>query len=87
MKPESELDEIWSFVFKKARKRWVWIALCRNTGQIVAFVTGDRGAVTCRKLWQQIPALYRPEHCYTDGKHIRKLFPQVNIQLVVKTAG
>src|SRR2546423_15718099 len=26
-----ELDELWSFVLKKARKRWIWIALCRQT--------------------------------------------------------
>src|SRR5215207_5589884 len=23
-----ELDELWSFVLKKAQKRWVWLALC-----------------------------------------------------------
>jgi hypothetical protein len=26
-----ELDELWSFVLKKAREVWVWIALCRQT--------------------------------------------------------
>ena len=25
--PVLELDELWSFVLKKARKRWIWIAL------------------------------------------------------------
>ena len=33
-----ELDELWSFVLKKARKRWIWIALCRQTQQVVAYV-------------------------------------------------
>jgi len=37
-----ELDEIWSFVFKKAHTRWHWTAMCRRTRQIVAFVIGDR---------------------------------------------
>jgi insertion element IS1 protein InsB len=32
-----ELDELWSFVFKKANERWVWIALCRPTRQVVAY--------------------------------------------------
>ena len=50
-----ELDELWSFVLKKSQKRWVWIALCRRTRQIVAFVIGDRCKNTCRKLWSQIP--------------------------------
>lgn len=61
-----ELDELWSFVLKKRRKRWGWVALCRQTRQIVAFVIGPRSAATCRKLWQRIPPLYRQSQCYTD---------------------
>ena len=58
-----ELDELWSFVGKRQQKRWLWVALCRRTRQIVAFVIGDRSAKTCRKLWQRIPTAYR--HCRT----------------------
>ena len=29
-----ELDEVWSFVFKKSQKVWIWLALCRRTRQI-----------------------------------------------------
>jgi IS1 family transposase/predicted Fe-S protein YdhL (DUF1289 family) len=61
-----ELDELWSFVFKRANKRWIWIALCRATRQVVADVVGDRSRATCQKLWQQIPASYRSAHCYSD---------------------
>ena len=46
-----ELDEVWSFVLKKADKRWLWTAMCRRTRQIVAFVIGDRSEATCRLLW------------------------------------
>ena len=63
---ELELDELWSFVFKKSRKRWIWIALSRRTRQVVAYVIGDRSQATCRKLWQRIPEPYRSAHCYTD---------------------
>ncbi len=45
-----ELDELWSFVLKRANKRWVWLALCRSTRQVVAYVIGDRSEATCRKL-------------------------------------
>jgi hypothetical protein len=31
-----ELDELWSLVLKRANKRWVWIALCRATRQVLA---------------------------------------------------
>jgi insertion element IS1 protein InsB len=61
-----ELDELWSFVLKKTNKAWVWIALCRQTRQVVAYALGDRSEQTCRRLWQAIPASYRAGHCYSD---------------------
>jgi insertion element IS1 protein InsB len=61
-----ELDELWSFVFKRADKRWIWIALCRAARQIVAYVIGDRSQATCQKLWQSTPAAYRSGHCFSD---------------------
>jgi insertion element IS1 protein InsB len=61
-----ELDELWSFVAKKAWKRWIWIALCRRTRQVIAYVIGDRSMVTCQRLWDAIPRGYRTGHCYTD---------------------
>ncbi len=61
-----ELDELWSFVCKKSNKRWIWIALCRQTRQVVAYVIGDRSEATCQKLWQRVPAAYRSSHCYSD---------------------
>jgi insertion element IS1 protein InsB len=38
-----ELDELWSFVKKKSNKRWGWLALCKQTLQVVASVIGGRG--------------------------------------------
>ncbi len=61
-----ELDELWSFVAKKTRQAWIWIALCRKTRQVVAYVMGDRSEETCRRLWETIPLLYRTGHCFTD---------------------
>ncbi len=61
-----ELDELWSFVLKKARKRWIWIALCRQTRQVVAYCIGDRSQASCQKLWERIPAVYKSGHCYSD---------------------
>ena len=61
-----ELDELWSFVLKKSRKRWIWIALCRQTRQVVAYLIGDRSEQSCRQLWERIPEPYRQGHCYTD---------------------
>src|SRR5215212_1201170 len=61
-----ELDELWSFVLKRANKRWVWAALCRATRQVVAYAIGDRSRATCQKLWAAIPEAYRRGHCFTD---------------------
>jgi insertion element IS1 protein InsB len=61
-----ELDELWSCVLKKVNKAWMWMALCRQTRQVVAYAIGDRSEETCRRLWQAIPASYRAGHCYTD---------------------
>ena len=61
-----ELDELWSFVFKKINKRWVWIALCRRTRQVVAYFIGDRSADSCRALWDRIPENYKSCCSYSD---------------------
>ena len=56
-----ELDELWSFVLRKDQQRWLWVALCRRTRQIVAYYIGDRSQASCRKLWQRLPRTYT--HC------------------------
>ena len=61
-----ELDEMWSFVGSKQGPVWVWIALCRATRQVAAWVLGDRSAETCLRLWAALPELWRRATCYTD---------------------
>jgi len=83
-----ELDEVWSFVGKRAEKRWLWTALCRRTRQIVAFVIGDHSEATCRRLWQAIPKAYR--HCQTFSdfwKAYAAVFPAKTHRSVDKECG
>ena len=61
-----ELDELWSFVYSKDNKRWVWVAICRRTRQIVACFVGNRGQKSCRKFWKSIPDAYRRCRSYSD---------------------
>ncbi len=61
-----ELDEVWSFVYRRSNKRWLWTAQCRRTRQIVAAVLGDRSTKTCEQLWELIPKSYRRCHTYSD---------------------
>jgi len=56
-----ELDELWSFVYRRLNKRWIWIALCRRTRQeVVAYdAIGNRVEASCSLLWSRIPQSYR----------------------------
>ena len=83
-----ELDELWSFVLKKDAKRWLWLALCRRTRQVVAFVIGDRSDATCRRLWNKIPESYRACHSYSDfWAAYQKVFSRETHQSVGKESG
>jgi IS1 family transposase len=61
-----ELDELWSFVLKKDHQRWIWVALCRRTRQIVAYFIGDRSEASCLQLWRRIPTAYVRCHSFSD---------------------
>ena len=52
---DNELDELWSFVQNKDNVKYVWIAMHRESRQIIAFEVGDRSGATALKLWQKIP--------------------------------
>jgi len=87
-RPVLELDELWSFVLKKARKRWIWIALCRQTRQVVGYVVGDRSQQTCQRLWEAIPDGYRQAQCYTDfWEAYAKVLPAAQHTAVGKESG
>ena len=50
----------------KKNKRWIWIALCRRTRQIVAYFIGDRSEESYWRLWSWIPATYRQCATFSD---------------------
>lgn len=62
-----ECDELWSFVGSKRRQQWVWLALDRETREIVGVAVGARTKETARKLWASLPPVYRQcAVAYTD---------------------
>jgi len=61
-----ELDEAWSFVWRRKNKRWLWTVMCRGTRQIVAFANGDHSEATCRALWERVPEAYRKCRSFSD---------------------
>ena len=83
-----ELDELWSFVRCKAQVRWLWIALCRRTRQVVAYLFGDRSEATCRQLWEKIPEDYRGTLCYSDfWRAYQNVLPEEQHEAVGKESG
>ncbi len=62
-----EADEAWSFVGEKVNKQWIWVALERETRQIIAFHIGDRSQDGAKELWDKIPTIIK-DNCifHTD---------------------
>lgn len=83
-----ELDEVWSFVQKRTNKRWLWIALCRRTRQVVAYFIGDRSENSCKALWNKIPKNYKNLRSYSDfwGTY-KKVFSKETHHSVGKESG
>jgi insertion element IS1 protein InsB len=83
-----ELDEVWSFVLRKTNQRWVWVALCRRTRQIVAYFIGDRTETSCLQLWQRIPRAYSRCHSFSDfWEAYQRVFATDRHQSVGKDSG
>ena len=62
----SELDEMWSYVGKKANPRWLWHAIDHRSGKVLAYVFGRRQDM----VFVQLKALWEPfgiTRFYTDG--------------------
>jgi IS1 family transposase len=52
-----EVDELWTFVGSKANKKWLIYAYDRESGEIVAYVWGDRSAKTANRLRDRLKTL------------------------------
>ena len=53
-------------VFRRKDKVWVWIAMNRETREIVASACGDRTENTCRILCGRIPSAYKEAIVFSD---------------------
>lgn len=84
-----ECDELWSFVGNKNQKYWIWLALDRDTREIVGVYVGDRSRDAAQALWASLPAVYRQcAVCYTDfWQAYEAVFPQKRHKAVGKETG
>jgi insertion element IS1 protein InsB len=62
----SELDEMWSYVSKKANPRWLWHAIDHRTGKVLAYVFGRRQDEVFLKLKELLEPFGITKY-YTDG--------------------
>lgn len=60
-----ELDEMWHYI-KKKQKLWIWKALCRDTGELIAWECGDRDKATLEKLIERLEKWHVKVY-YTDN--------------------
>ena len=76
---ESELDEMWSFVGSKGNQRWLWHALDRRSGQVLAYVFGRRKDDVFLELKQLLEPFGIHKYC-TDGwgAYARQLSPEAH---------
>ena len=85
---QTEADEMYSFVKKKANVQWIWLAMDRATRQVIAFHVGDRSGQSARQLWANLPAVYREQATfYTDQYVVYKgVIPPERHQAITKQA-
>jgi insertion element IS1 protein InsB len=85
---EAEVDELWSFVGKKANRQWVWIAMDALTRQVIAFHVGDRSRLSAQALWEKIPRGYQEQAMfYTDCYEVYKgVIPPAQHRAITKLA-
>ena len=62
----AEVDEMWSFVQRKASQRWLWHAIDHLTGVVLAYALGSRADEVFVKL-QKLLKPFGLVHFYTDA--------------------
>lgn len=61
-----EVDEVFTYVHTKVNEVRIWIALCRETRQILSFFIGDGTMESCRRLWRKLPYGYLRCNSFSD---------------------
>ena len=56
---EIEADELWSFVQKKKNRQWLWLAIHRSTGQILAMHVGGRDEFSAEAFYEKLPEIVK----------------------------
>lgn len=74
---ELEIDEMWSFVAKKANQRWLWYAFDPARKKIICWELGERTDETCSRLLSKLASSQVLRYCTDRWESYRKLLPGV----------
>ena len=79
---------MWSFVKQKANKQWVWIAMDKQTRQIIAFHVGDRSHKSAQQLWANLPAVSREQATFSTDQYAvyKGVIPAAQHKTITKQA-
>jgi IS1 family transposase/transposase-like protein len=70
-----QVDEMWSFVGKKANQRWLWYGFDAARKQIIAWQTGRRTDATCERLMGKLSGCQVLRYCTDEWESYEKLLP------------
>jgi len=84
-----ECDEMWSFVASKENEFYIWLAIDRDTREIVGCYMGDRACKSARKLWESLPEFIDNVPLPTPifGSPVKQLLPINDTEPWVKKPG
>ena len=73
----------------KGNQQWVWLAIDKNTREIVGVHIGHRDRVAAQLLWRSLPPVYRQcAVCYTDyWVFYEKVIPSKRHKAIGKETG
>lgn len=66
-----ELDEL---CISHKHNVWLWTAVSRYSGHLLAWCVGDRSQKSLERLWSGVPESYRRRTIYTDGYSVYAAF-------------
>ena len=77
---EAEMDEMWSYVAKKKKQRWLWHAIDHVSGKTLAYVFGPRKDSSFLKL-KRLLKPFGIKKYYTDkwGAYTRHIAPEQHL--------
>ncbi len=72
--PESEVDEMWSYVGKKDNPRWLWYTIDHHSSKVIAYVFGRRKDEVFLEL-KELLETFGINRFYTDGWGVYERHP------------